>query len=65
MRRKTYNNVMKAAKLIMKKGYGERESYDMALGIFDRNDTSVHTAEWYIDKMMTKEEYESEYGKDR
>ena len=31
MKRKTYNNVMKAGKLIQKKGYGEKESLEMAV----------------------------------
>ena len=35
MKKKTYNNVLKAAKLIMKKGYEYKESLEMAVKIFD------------------------------
>lgn len=35
MKRKTYNNVLKTARLIMKKGYEEKESLEMAVKIFD------------------------------
>ena len=35
MKRKTYNNVIKASRLIMKKGYNKQESLDMAVKIFD------------------------------
>lgn len=35
MKRKTYNNVLKAARLIRKKGYEEKESLEMAVQVFD------------------------------
>ena len=38
MKRKTYNNVVKASKLIMKKGYEEKESLEMAVKIFDEEE---------------------------
>lgn len=61
MRHKTYNNIMKAQKLIMKKGYSGQESLDLAVKVFDR-DLSIMPAEWHIDKILSKEEYEREYS---
>lgn len=57
MKRKTYNNVLKAGKLIQKKGYGKQESLEMAVKLFDdlemlKNGMSV---EWLIDKLKEKE----------
>lgn len=62
MKRKTYNNVLKAGKLIQKKGYEEKESLEMAVKIFDElemmnNEMSV---EWLIDKIANKEDFKNE-----
>ena len=62
MKRKTYNNVLKAAKLIQAKGYSEKESLEIAVQKFDelaslKNGMSV---EWLIDRMATKIEREDE-----
>lgn len=62
MKRKTYNNVLKAGKLIQAKGYTEKESLEIAVQKFDelaslKNGMSV---EWLIDRMATKTERESE-----
>lgn len=46
MKRKTYNNVLKAGKLIQAKGYSEKESLEIV--------------EWLIDKMAAKTEREGE-----
>ena len=35
MKNKTYNNFLKAYKLIMKKGYEKQESLEMAVKVFD------------------------------
>lgn len=35
MKRKTYNNVLKVSKLIMKKGYEKQEALEMAVQVFD------------------------------
>lgn len=56
MKRKTYNNVLKAGKLIQKKGYEEKEALELAVQKFDQleslnNNMSV---EWLIDKMPNK-----------
>ena len=58
MKRKTYNNVLKAGKLIQAKGYSEKESLEIAVQKFDelaslKNGMSV---EWLIDKMAAKTE---------
>ncbi len=62
MKRKTYNNVLKAGKLIQAKGYSEKESLEIAVQKFDelaslKNGMSV---EWLIDRMATKTEREGE-----
>ena len=56
MKRKTYNNVLKAAKLIMKKGYEEKESLEMAVKIFDEMEALNNgmSAEWFIEKIAPK-----------
>lgn len=57
MKRKTYNNVLKAIKLIEKKGYDFDESSEIALRIFDEHENDVMPIEWYIDKVISKEEF--------
>lgn len=57
MKKKTYNNVLKAAKLIQKKGYKQKEALEIAVQKFDeleqvQNGMSV---EWLIDKMAATE----------
>ena len=57
MKRKTYNNVLKAARLIRKKGYEQKESLEIAVQKFDEL-KAMHngmTVEWLIDKMANKE----------
>lgn len=56
MKRKTYNNVVKAGKLIQKKGYNEKESLEMAVKLFDELE-KLHngmSVEWLIDKVQEK-----------
>ena len=50
MKRKTYNNVLKAARLIMKKGYEKNESLEMAVKIFDEMEALNNgmSIEWKI-----------------
>ena len=60
MKKKTYNNVLKAGKLIQKKGYSEKESLEIAINCFDqlaemKNNMSV---EWLINQLATKKEWE-------
>lgn len=62
MKRKTYNNVLKAGKLIQKKGYGEKESLEMAVKVFDNMEiiNNGMPAEWFIDKIADKASWEGE-----
>ena len=53
MKRKTYNNVLKAGKLIQKKRYEGKESLQIAINLFDqleqlKNGMSI---EWLIEKL--------------
>lgn len=58
MKKKTYNNVLRAGRLIQKKGYEKQESLEMAVKLFDQleslnNEMSV---EWLIEKLAAKED---------
>lgn len=56
MKRKTYNNVIKASRLIIKKGYEKQEALGMAVKIFDELEALNNgmTAEWFIEKIVPK-----------
>lgn len=60
MKRKTYNNVLKATKMIQKKGYSLEESNEMAIKLFDEHTKEMNSIEFYIDKIINKEEWERE-----
>ena len=64
MNKKTYNNVLKAARLIMKKGYEEKESLEMAVKIFDEMETLNNgmSIEWRISQIIPKSEWEAQYS---
>ena len=61
MKRKTYNNVLKATKLIQKKGYEpteqQKEALEIAVQKFDELEQMHNgmSVEWLIDKMAIKE----------
>lgn len=57
MKRKTYNNVLKVAKLIQKKCYEQKESLEIAVQKFDELEKMHNgmSVEWLIDKMAIKE----------
>lgn len=57
MKRKTYNNVLKAAKLIQKKGYEQKEALEIAVQKFNELEKMHNgmSVEWLIDKMAIKE----------
>lgn len=57
MKRKTYNNVLKAARLIQKKGYEQKEALEIAVQKFDELEKMHNgmSVEWLIDKMAIKE----------
>jgi len=54
MKRKTYNNVMKATKMIQKKGYNFEEANQMAIRLFDEHTDEMNSIEFYIDKIQDK-----------
>lgn len=62
MKRKTYNNVLKAGKLIQAKGYSEKELLEIAVQKFDElaNLKNGMSVEWLIDRIATKTEREGE-----
>jgi hypothetical protein len=64
MKRKTYNNVVKASKLIMKKGYEKQEALEMAVKIFDEMEALNNgmSIEWRISQIMPKTEWETQYN---
>ena len=54
MKRKTHNNVVKATKMIQKKGYSFEEANEMAIRLFDENTKEMNSIEFYIDKIQEK-----------
>lgn len=60
MKRKTYNNVMRATKMIQKKGYSFEEANEMAIRLFDEHTKNMNSIEFYIDKILDKEEWKRE-----
>ena len=64
MKKKTYNDVLKVARLIMKKGYEEKESLEMAVKIFDEMEALNNgmSIEWRISRIIPKEEWEAQYN---
>ena len=57
MKRKTYNNVMKGIKIIQKKGYDFKEASDIVLKVFDEHENGEMPIEWWLDKIISKEEW--------
>ena len=60
MKRKTYNNVVKATKMIQKKGYSFDEASEMSIRLFDEHTKDMNSIEFYIDKILDKEEWKRE-----
>ena len=61
MKRKTYNNVMKGIKIIQKKGYDFKEAGDIVLKVFNEHENGEMPIEFYLDKIVSKEEFETMY----
>ena len=61
MKRKTYNNVMKGIKIIQKKGYDFQEASEIVLKVFDEHENGEMSIEFYLDKIISKEEFETMY----
>lgn len=57
MKRKTYNNVLKAIKIIQKKGYDFQESSEIVLKVFEEHENGEMHIEWWLDKIVNKEEW--------
>ena len=57
MKRKTYNNVLKATKLIERKGYDFKEASQIALNIFDEYENAGMPIEFFIEKIAIKEDW--------
>ena len=60
MKRKTYNNVMKATKMIQKKGFDFVDAKHLAIRGFYEHTKYMNSIEFYIDKIISKEEWERE-----
>lgn len=60
MKQKTYNNVVKVTKMIQKKGYSLEEANEMTIRLFDEHTKDMNDIEFYIDKILDKEEWERE-----
>ena len=61
MKRKTYNNVLKGIKIIQKKGYDFQEASEIVLKVFDEHENGEMPIEFYLDKIVSKEEFEAIY----
>lgn len=58
MKRKTYSNVLKAGKLIQKKGYDKQKSLEIAVKLFDQLE-ALHngmSVEWLINQLRNADE---------
>lgn len=60
MKRKTYNNMIKATKMIADKGYQWEEANQIAISCFEQMKQASNgmEVEWFINQIITKEEYE-------
>lgn len=54
MKRRTYNNMVKATKLIADKGYSWNEANELAIKCFDQMEASKNgmSVEWFINKIQ-------------
>ena len=62
LKKKTYNNVLKAIKMIIAKGYTKEEAETMALKIFDEHENEQMPIEFYINKIINKTEWKESYN---
>lgn len=58
MKKRTYNNVVKATKMIERKGYSHEKANEIAIQIFDESERQKNSMsiEWYIDKIRNNNE---------
>lgn len=54
MKRRTYNNMLKATRLIMAKGYDKETANELAMRCFDNAEMSKNgmPIEWWIEKIQ-------------
>lgn len=62
MKRKTYNNVLKAIKMLQDKGYDFTEASQLALNVFEQHENEERTIEFYIGLIIPKKEFETQYS---
>ena len=60
IKNKTYHNVMRVAKMIMAKGYTEKEAIDLALKKFAEFNPHGMPIEAMVKQMLTKAEWEEQ-----
>lgn len=58
MKKRTYNNMIKAVKLIENKGYNREEANEIAIQCFDDMEQTKNgmSVEWFIQKIVNKGE---------
>jgi len=58
MKKRTYNNMIKAVKLIENKGYNREEANEIAIQCFDNMEQTKNgmSVEWFINKIINKTE---------
>ena len=63
MKRRTYNNMVKAVNMLMAKGYDCGEANSIAIQCFDNAEQAKNgmPVEWWLDKIIPKAEYEAQY----
>lgn len=61
MKKKTYNNVMKGARMLMKKGYDKKEAAELSLKIFEEHENGPFPVEHYLERVLPKEEWLKEH----
>ena len=52
---------MKGIKIIQKKGYDFQEASEIVLKVFDEHENGEMPIEFYLDKIVSKEEFETMY----
>lgn len=64
MKYKTLKNMEKATRMIVDKGYDWETANDLAIKSFEnvRVNNFYHSVEYFIDKILSKAEYEKAYA---
>lgn len=61
MRKKTYNNVMRGAAILRKKGYEPKEAVELSLKFFDEYADAPMPIEFYLNKVLDAKEFKAQY----